>query len=936
MPGITTSLGAMSAEYMEQRYQAWKHDKSSAPPELAAFFEGFEMGQSLQGSIRGQHLQSSVNSLVYHYRSVGHRLAQINPLGGNPVSYPELEHAAYGLNESMPGQVFDTNHIPGLAAEAPLQDIVNHMRETYCGFIGAEYIHIQETAERRWLQERMEMGLNRPKLTRAQRLRVLWKLKRAEMFERFLHSNFKGQKRFSLEGSETAIPAIDFLVEKAPSCGIWEIVIGMTHRGRLNVLANILEKSNYEIFSEFEENFVYDAAYGDGDVKYHKGYATEIETAAGDIVTLTLCDNPSHLEAVGPVVEGFVRAQQASRGDTARKSVLPLILHGDAAFAGQGVVAETFNLSQLKGYRTGGTIHLVINNQVGFTTSPQDYQSWLYATDVAKMASVPIFHVNGDQPDHVLHVMDIALDYRQKFGKDVVVDMWCYRRHGHNEADEPSFTQPLLYEKIAPHPSVVELYTRELIERGEITAADAERFTAQYTAKLDEARRQVHEAGPLPPAVPANDPRWRKIQREYSHEPVETGVPEETLRIIAARCAEIPAGFDVHRKARRQYEDFAKAVEAGGPLNWAAAEALAFGSLLLEGTGVRLSGEDSRRGTFSQRHAVLFDQRTGDQHIPLANLLPGQAQFCCYDSSLAEASVLGFDYGYSLGDPDRLILWEAQFGDFANGAQVIIDQFIAGALSKWDRMSGIVLLLPHGYEGQGPEHSNAWLQRHLSLCAEDNMQVCNPATPAQYFHVLRRQIRRPFRRPLVLMTPKSLLRHPAAVSTLAGLTTGHFAEIIADKTHLARARRVLFCSGKIYYDLIQKLAALDTEDVAIARVDQFYPINDSLWQEITEPCKNADEWVWVSEEPANFGACAFMQRLLSAFYGSTLWYIGRARAASPATVSLALHKRQQARILEFAFQTEKLAPELVDGVAVITQGEKSWHMKSRSPHSENQ
>jgi 2-oxoglutarate dehydrogenase E1 component len=928
---------ANNSAYLEENYVRWKQDPHSVPADLARFFEGFDFAQSLDGGIVGKQAQSKVNSLVFHYRTVGHRVARINPLDETEGTIPELQLETYGLADTDLDSPFDTNHIAGVQ-QARLGDIIGHMRDTYCGVIGVEYMHIQEKAERRWLQERMESNRNTPHLTRDQRVRILRKLQEAHGLEHFLQANYKGQKRFSLEGAETLIPAIDLLVDRAATTGVSEIVFGMAHRGRLNVISNIFQKPLTAVFAEFEDNYEADVYGGDGDVKYHKGYSSDITTASGRAIHVSLTPNASHLEAVDPIVEGRVRAKQAAQGDAERRRVIPFIIHGDAAFAGQGIVAETFNFSQLKGYRTGGTIHFVVNNQVGFTTSPSDYRSGTYATDVAKMCAVPIFHVNGDYPEHVLHVMGIAFDYRQTFGKDVVVEMWCYRVHGHSEADEPSFTQPLLYQQIGNHTPVDDLYRRELVAKGDLSDSEADAMASGHVSQLEEARRQVTST---PVALAAVDTgmagKWKDLRRAYSHEAVETGVPVETLRDIARRVAAFPAEFTPHRKVRKHYDDFLKKVESGGPLQWAEAEILAFGSLLLEGTGVRLSGEDSRRGTFSQRHAAVFDQKTSEMYIPLANLNPQQGQFCVYDSSLAEASVLAFDYGYSLDDPYRLILWEAQFGDFANGAQVIIDQFIANSQSKWGRMSGLVMLLPHGYEGQGPEHSNGWLSRYIRLCAEDNVQVCNATTPAQYFHALRRQIRRDFRRPLVLLTPKSMLRDPRAVSSLSDLATGHFHEVIDDEHGTPSPRRVLFCSGKIYHELNSRREELGIDDVAIVRVEQFYPINDDLMEEITGKYLGVPEWVWVSEEPTNFGAWAFMNANLSTFVDpdTHIWYAGRARSASPATGSLALHKRQQQRILDFALQKEPLEPVLAEGVAVFKVGEELWHLKSGSRPSGN-
>ena len=925
---------AQNAEYLKQSYLAWKRDPASVPQDLANFFEGYEFAQT-DCSLAGENCmkQSAVDSLVYHYRDIGHRIAQINPLGDNPVSHPELELSSFGIGEVELDHTFDSNHIPGFDS-TPLREIISHLRETYCGFIGVEYMHIQETSERRWLQERMEGSRNQPKFTHQEHMRILWKLQKAEMFEQYLHQTYRGQKRFSLEGAETLIPALDRLVEMSSRAGIVEIVFGMAHRGRLNVLANIIEKSYDEILGEFEDNFQVDTAHGDGDVKYHKGFAKDT-TVSGRPMHLSLTANPSHLEMVGPVVEGKVRAKQALRGDKDRKMVLPFIIHGDAAFAGQGMVAETFNLSQLKGYRTGGTIHFVINNQVGFTTTAVDYLSGLYCTDVAKMMGVPIFHVNGDHPEHVLHCMDLALDYRQTFGNDVVIDMWCYRRHGHNEGDEPSFTQPLLYERIRKHPAVDEIYAEDLSKRGERAKEETSGLVEEFEKRLEEARRQAAE----PPKRREEDDNlmggyWQRLKRGYDHTPVETAASMESLKRVADVLVEIPDGLNVHRVPRQQMENINKAVYGDGALRWAEAEILAFGTLLNDGTGVRLSGEDSGRGTFSQRHAIMYDQKTGEKFIPLTKLAGPQSPFCCYDSSLAELSVLAFDYGYSMGDPSKLIMWEAQFGDFANGAQVIIDQFIAAGESKWGRMSGIVMLLPHGYEGQGPEHSNAWLRRYLTLCAEQNIQVVNATTPAQYFHLLRRQVKRSFRRPLIIMTPKSLLRRPGVTSTVDELATGTFRELIDDPRGIVNPRRVLFCSGKIYYDLMERLTAEGNgDDIAIVRVEQIYPFQLEMWGEIADKYENAKEWVWVSEEPSNYGAWQFMRQHLETLYDNDIIYVGRARSASPATGSKKMHDRQQDLIVSYAVQHGPLSAELVDGVSVFARGDELWHMKSRSRRS---
>jgi 2-oxoglutarate dehydrogenase E1 component len=676
----------------------------------------------------------------------------------------------------------------------------------------------------------------------------------------------------------------------------------MPHRGRLNVLTNILEKPYGMIFNEFEGNHLPETVGGDGDVKYHLGFSADHITADKHQIHLTLTANPSHLEAVNPVVEGRMRAKQRRFGDRDRRLGVPVLIHGDAAFAGQGLVAETLNLSQLPGYRTGGTIHIVVNNQIGFTTSPSDGRSTRYCTDVAKMIEVPIFHVNGEDPEAVVHIAEMAFDFRQTFGRDVVIDMVCYRRHGHNEGDEPAFTQPLMYEKIRNRISIRELYTEQLVMAGELSSREAETIAETFDDKLAHILEEVRH-GQVEPRSPTRvfAGAWTGLAPDFSFEPVETGVSYETLRTITEKGVEFPKGFTVNPKLAKLLSGRVKTVEAKGTLDWASAEMLAFGSLLWEETPVRLSGQDSRRGTFSQRHAVLFDMKTAARFTPLDHLRDGQAEFCVYDSLLSEAAVLGFDYGYSLDEPHMLIMWEAQFGDFSNGAQVIIDQFIASAESKWGRASGLVMLLPHGYEGQGPEHSSGRLERFLQLCAEENIQVTVPTTPAQYFHLLRRQVRRQFRKPLIVMTPKSLLRHKLAISPVDHLTVGHFHDVFDDPGAPDRVRRVLLCSGKVYYDLVAKRAELGSQrEVAVIRIEQLYPWPADAIKAVWERYRNAREWVWVQEESQNMGAWTFVAPRLKELIGLDVQYVGRDASASPATGSKLVHDREQAEIVEAA------------------------------------
>jgi len=885
---------------IEAAYQRWRDNPTSVDDSWRLFFEGFELGADRAGTSPADgRAQASIIRLIDAYRDLGHFLAHLDPLGDKKTTHPLLELAEFGLDEGDLDRTFDTSHFVGLP-RATLRELLDGLQETYCRTIGVEYMHIQDTRIRRWLQERMEPRRNEPNFQKRQKLRILMELHFAELFERFLHARYVGQKRFSLEGSETLIPLLDALAEKAPELGVREIVLGMAHRGRLSVLANIIGKPYEEIFSEFEDNFLPNSIDGDGDVKYHLGFSAARVTARGHNLHLSLTPNPSHLEAVDPVVEGRTRAKQRFFGDPDRTMGLPLLIHGDAAFAGQGLVAETLNLSQLNGYRTGGTIHIIVNNQIGFTTAPSDARSTVYCTDVAKMIQVPIFHVNGEDPEATVFVTELALEFRQKFHSDVVVDMYCYRRHGHNEGDEPSFTQPLMYAKIRERPTLSEVYTEQLIMRGDLTADETEAIDSEFQHKLQGALEEVRTGPPEVAGMRGPGGRWQGLSRHYSHAVVETGVPRETLVSITEGLARVPEHFTVHPKIAKQLDARLKEIREDRPVDWAFAEALAFGSLLLEGTHVRLSGQDSRRGTFSQRHAVLYDAVTGQPYYPLNGLAPNQASFSAYDSLLSEAAVLGFEFGYSLELPDTLVLWEAQFGDFANGAQVIIDQFLVASSSKWQRDSGLVLLLPHGYEGQGPEHSSARPERFLQLCGEDNIQVAYPSTPAQYFHILRRQMKRNFRKPLVLLTPKSLLRHKVAVSPIEELTGDNFQEVLDDASvDPSRVRRVVMCSGKVYYDLLEQRAKDNAGHVALVRVEQFYPFPNEPIQRLLARYRKAKEFLWAQEESFNMGYWTFMEARLRAL-GCEVKYVGRDTSASPATGSRTIHLREQKELVETA------------------------------------
>jgi 2-oxoglutarate dehydrogenase E1 component len=904
-----TFAGRDNLELIEVEYERWRQDPASVDESWRLFFEGFELGWGRPARTADTGVQTSLIRLIDAYRSLGHFQAHLDPLSEPPApgSFPYLKVEEFGLSESDLDREFDARHFIGLE-RVRLRELLAALQETYCRTIGVEYMHIQDRRIRQWLEQRMEPRRNQPRLPQQQKRRVLMNLHYAELFEKFLHTRYVGQKRFSLEGAETLIPLLDALVEKAADLEVKEIVLGMAHRGRLNVLANILGKPYREIFSEFEENFLPDSVAGDGDVKYHLGFSGDRTSARGNPIHLTLTPNPSHLEAVNPVVEGRTRAKQHAFGDEERKLGVPLLLHGDAAFAGQGLVAETLNLSQLAGFKTGGTVHVIINNQIGFTTAPRDARSTTYCTDVAKMIEVPIFHVNGEDPEAAVYVAELAMEFRQTFHKDVVIDLVCYRRHGHNEGDEPSFTQPLMYAKIKDRPTLSEVYTEQLILRGDLTADETQAIVQEFEAKLSAAKEEVTNCPPPCGGMRGFAGRWKDLTPQYSHAPVETGVPAETLEKVVAGLARWPDTFQPHPKIAKLLQARLKEFRAGRPVDWATAEALAFGSLLLEGTPIRLSGQDSQRGTFSQRHAVLHDVQTGEPFFPFSNLAPDQARCSFYDSLLSEAAVLGFEFGYALDSPDALVLWEAQFGDFVNGAQVIIDQFPVCSYSKWQRDNGLVLLLPHGYEGQGPEHSSARLERFLQQCAEDNIQVCYPTTPSQYFHVLRRQMRRNFRKPLILMTPKSLLRHKVAVSPVDAFTSGHFEEVVNDTgVDPGRVKRIVLCSGKVYYDLLEQRQK-EEAPVALVRVEQFYPFPMDQLQPVLRQYRKASEMVWAQEESLNMGGWSFMEPRLRAL-NYPVRYVGRDTSASSATGSQQVHVREQKELVEVAISGQ--VPHLV-------------------------
>jgi 2-oxoglutarate dehydrogenase E1 component len=854
--------------------------------------------------------------LIRTYRVRGHLEARLDPLGLQvPKPHPELDPKSYGFTDADLDRSIFIDNVLGRET-ATLGEIVRICRDTYCGSIGVEFMHIQDPEQKAWIQRKIEGANWRAGFDAAAKRRILEQLTEADGFEAFCQKRYVTTKRFGLEGGEVTIPAIHTIIETAAAAGVNEVAIGMPHRGRLNTLVNIVKKPLTALFSEFGgESFKPDDVQGSGDVKYHLGTSTDIDVA-GHSVHLSLQPNPSHLEAVDPVVVGKVRARQDQAGDTqARRSVMGILMHGDAAFAGQGLVYETLAMSQLIGYRTGGTVHVIVNNQIGFTTVPAHAYSGLYCTDVAKSIQVPILHVNGDDPEAVVFCARLAAEFRMTFGTDFVLDIVCYRRHGHNETDEPAFTQPLMYRAINARKTTLALYAEKLAAEGAVPAEEARAMADAFAAKLDDANKAAKSYKPN--KADWLEGRWSGLRRpDQETEEVERGteVPLDILKAVGGALARTPANFAVNPKIARQLDAKKAMIDSGEGIDWATGEALAFGSLLLDGHRVRLSGEDCQRGTFSQRHAVLVDQTNQNEYVPLNNIAPGQAKIEIYNSLLSEVGVLGFEYGYTLADPQTLVLWEAQFGDFANGAQVIIDQFLASGETKWLRMSGLTLLLPHGYEGQGPEHSSARPERYLQLCAERNMAVCNLTTPANYFHALRRQLKRNYRKPLVIFTPKSLLRHKLAVSPLSEMASGSTFRMVIPEIEVIAAeadvKRVVLCSGKVYYDLLQTRRERGITDVAILRLEQFYPFPAKTLARLLAPYVNAD-LIWCQEEPANMGGWSFVDRRIEAVLDGIAIkarrpvYAGRIEAASPATGLARTHAAEQAALVADALGLTK-------------------------------
>jgi 2-oxoglutarate dehydrogenase E1 component len=852
-----------------------------------------------------ERLQVAALLLVTAYRIAGSRWATVDPLKRMPrPSIPELEPAYYDLSEADLEQVVNSGSFMGLD-RCSLRTLLQALRDTYCRNVGFEYMFISDRAQRQWIQERIEPVRATPQLSPEQKKRLLQKLTEAEQLERYLHTRYVGQKRFSLEGGESLIPAIDELIQRAGANGVQEMVIGMAHRGRLNVLVNVLGKMPQDLFLEFEGKHV--SELPSGDVKYHNGFSSDISTPGGP-AHISLAFNPSHLEIVNPVVEGSVRARQRRRDDKTGDQVMPILLHGDAAFAAQGVVMETLNLSQTRGYGTGGTVHLIVNNQIGFTTSdPRDTRSTTYCTDVAKMVEAPIFHVNGDDPEAVLFVTQLALDFRQQFHKDVVIDIVCFRKLGHNEQDEPFVTQPLMYKKIAQHPGTRKLYADKLVAQGVVGAGEPEQLIKHYRDTLDAGRQTVSPVLSNFKSKFAVD--WAPFLNSKWTDAADTHVPLDELRRLSEKINTPPEGFKLHPTVARVMESRRQMAEGKLPVDWGMAETLAYATLLSNGYDVRLSGQDSARGTFAHRHAVLHDQERErwdeGSYVPLQNIGKDQGDFVVIDSVLSEEAVLGFEYGFSTAEPNALVIWEAQFGDFANGAQVVMDQFIAAGETKWGRVCGLVQLLPHGYEGQGPEHSSARLERYLQLCAEHNMQVVVPSNAAQVFHLLRRQMLRPFRKPLVVLTPKSLLRKKEAASPIGELAAGSFQTVIPDATtgDEKAMRRIIACCGKVYYDLVLKRSELQRSDTAIVRVEQLYPFPHKQFEAQMKRYPNASEVVWCQEEPQNQGAWYQIGHYLreNMREDQKLHYAGRPPSAAPATGYLARHNERQKQLVEQAF-----------------------------------
>jgi len=905
-----TYISNADPKALESMYQQYSADPDSVDEGWKKFFEGFEFAQekfpmlpngqsspsTTKGGVSAKEVQ--VQKLIHAYRSRAHLRSKTNPVRERKDRKPILDLEDFGLSKDDLNTVFDAGNEIGIG-KASLQQIIDTLKYIYEGTVGFEYLYVRNPEKLAWLQQRIEKDAMAFNPSTDQRKRILSKLNEAVVFENFLHTKYLGQKRFSLEGGETTIPALDAIINKGAELGVEEVMIGMAHRGRLNVLANIMGKTYEQIFNEFEGGATPDLTMGDGDVKYHLGFSSQIETQSGKTVEVKLAPNPSHLEAVNPVVEGFVRAKGDEEYNRDRTKVLPILIHGDAAVAGQGIVYEVTQMSQLDGYKTGGTIHFVINNQVGFTTDFDDARSSIYSTDVAKMIDAPVLHVNGDDPEAVVFCVQFATEYRQKFGDDIFVDMVCYRRHGHNESDEPKFTQPSLYNIISKHANPREVYNKRLIEKGEIEAQLAKNMDKEFRSLLQDRLNLVKET-PLPYTYQPLEEAWRNLRRstpeDFDQSP-DTGISQEAIDKVAEALTTLPEGFKPIKQIEKQLKQRKDMFFKDKSLNWAAGELLAYGSLMLDDKKVRISGQDVQRGTFSHRHAVLRDANTNEAYNSL-NSLESKYPFEIYNSLLSEFGVMGFEFGYALANPNALTIWEAQFGDFANGAQVMVDQFVSCSETKWQRMNGLVLLLPHGYEGQGPEHSNARPERYLQLCAEYNMVVANITTPANLFHAFRRQLAWDFRKPLVIMSPKSLLRHPKVVSPVEDFTSGRFQEVIADdNVDAKKVKKVILCSGKVYYDLLERKEKDKRNDVAVVRIEQLHPFPTKQVDEIIKQF-NKPELVWCQEEPENMGYWSYVLR---AYPNKAFTLVSRKASASPATGYAKIHTKEQEEIINNAF-----------------------------------
>ncbi|UXD68134.1 2-oxoglutarate dehydrogenase E1 component [Sphingobacterium faecium] len=908
-----TYLSNADSSYIDGLYQAYKQDPESVDFGWQKFFEGFDFGQNAGESVgvsadaTPDHVLKEINvlNMINGYRDRGHLFTQTNPVRERRKYYPGKELETFGLSEADMDTIFNAGVEVGLGP-AKLKDIRQLIEDTYCRSIGAEFKYIRNPEKIKWLQDRMEADRNKPTYSLDIKKRILDKLNHAVAFESFLGTKFLGQKRFSLEGAESLIPALDAVIEKGSELGIQEFVIGMAHRGRLNVLTNIMGKPYKTVFSEFEgKTYAEDPEVNfGGDVKYHLGYSTDVKTDDGKTIHLSLAPNPSHLETVDPIVEGLVRSKIDMKYEGDSSKIAPIAIHGDAAIAGQGVVYEVTQMSKLDGYKTGGTIHIVINNQIGFTTNYKDARSGTYCTDVAKITSSPVFHVNGDDAEALVYAIKLAVEYRQKYKTDVFIDLLCYRRFGHNEADEPKFTQPLLYKLIEKHPNPKEVYAKKLIDEGSIDESYSKKIEKEFKAVLQEKLEESKEVVNLTEETPMFSGAWkglRPAKKGESFAPVKTQVSDETFLQLAKEITTLPTDKTFFRKISRLFEDRAKMIEKDS-YDWAMGELMAYATLLNEGSRVRISGQDVQRGTFSHRHAVLTLENSEETYTPLANITGGD-KFSIYNSLLSEYAVLGFEYGYASANPHALTIWEAQFGDFYNGAQIIVDQYLSSAETKWKRSNGLVMLLPHGMEGQGPEHSSARIERFLELCANENLILANCTTPANYFHLLRRQQVREFRKPLVAFTPKSLLRHPKVVSPLKDFTSNTFQEVIDDTNVNAKdVKRVLFCSGKVYYDLLEKQEVDKRKDIAIVRLEQLFPIPEEQLKAIRKKYNKATQFVWVQEENENMGAWSYYCRKLMNTEIAFTGFVARKESGSTATGYMKQHVAQQAEILNKSFE----------------------------------